>query len=162
MQHSTSWKDLIRHSVFLNPSMALAEHFSFSSRQQNQQTGWDLSSFFIFRPATMTTYVIGLVFFVRLRGRGKIAAQKKNKQLARCMYALRKKKKDRPFTLHPITSSSRIPPHRRPQAPSLYAILSSWAPPRSASEGCRTTIPSPRRPLCPRACPPQPRPHQRR
>ena len=156
-------KRCISHEIF--PSMALldvdAELFLFPSRQQKgQRVGIYLQ--FPFPLATITTHVIVLVFFVRLPGRGKVAAPKKAAACQIYVCILERKRPAPHITSYPITSSSRIPPHRQPQAPSLYATLSSWVPLRSASEGCRKTIPWPRRPLSPRACLRQLRPHRRR
>ena len=47
-----------------------------------------------------------------------------------------------------LTSSSRLPRHLQPPAPSLCTILSSWVPLQSVGQGCRKTIPLLRRRLC--------------
>ena len=139
--------------------MALAELFLFTSTTKTTTIG--LGSIFI--PQSYYNYVVVLGFVYVCEGRGKVAALRKDRSSPDiCMHFGKKKRPASLITLHPITSSSRSPPHRQPQAPSLSAILSSWGPLRSASEGCRRTIPWRRRPLCPRACPPQPRPHRRR
>ena len=59
----------------------------------------------------MTTHVIVLVFFVRLPGRGKVAAPKK-KAVACQTYVCISEEKDRPLILHPIPSHHHREPHR--------------------------------------------------